>query len=285
MPRKNSPSQKQVQAQNRRARELEKRHRQRRQYIKKLQAKEKRETEAVLKRALRLVRGKGIYEPKSLELTKYRKSRIKKVRSEYRELLESKQFFFVKANKEDRAKVQERAKAMDFKATKTGLFVPKEGFTKAVLKKDRKSKELYIERSGKVKRGPDRGRRYKRVLPLASLDELDTQRERIRRMAEEIGPLKPGERLVFIIREAGNDGFSHKVFSNVDQLLRYLQNYRRQINGKWTRTMPAFIHFLTLIELEKTETSLKWAIEHPPMSSRERKARLRRSKDEKLRGR
>ena len=285
MPSKNSPSQRQAQAQKRRAAELEKRHRQRRQYIKQLQAREKRESDALLKRAMKQVRGKGIYEPKEIVLTKYRRSRIKKVIREYRDLLEPKKYFFLKAPKEDRARVQERAKAMDFKSTKTGLFVPREGFRTALLRKDPKNNELYIERKGKVKRGPTRGKRYTRRLPLASLDELDAQKDRIRRMGESFGKLKGNERLTFSIHEAGVDGYTNKTFSNIDLLLRFLENYRKQIGGKWTRTMPSFIHFLTLIEVEKTESSLKWQMDHPPRDARERRARLRRSKEERIRGR
>ena len=285
MPRKISASQAQAQAQKRRAAALEKRHKQRRQYLKRLQAREQRETDALLKRAMKNVRGKGIYEPKSLELTKYRRTRIRGVVREYRDLIEPSKYFFVKAPKEDRARVQERAKGMDFKSTRTGLFIPREGFRQAVLKKDPTNNELYIERRGKVKRGPTRGKRYTKRLPLASLDELDSQKDRIRRMGESFGKLKGNERLTFSIHEAGVDGYTNKTFSNIDQLLRFLENYRKQIGGKWTRTMPAFIHFLTLIEVEKTESSLRWQIEHPPRDARERRARLKRSKEDRIRGR
>jgi len=247
--------------------------------------RERKKADLKLKSYLKAVRDKGIYEPKSLDLTKYRKSRIRKVVKEFGDLLVPSKFIFVEAPKPQRAKVRERAKGLGLKATRTGVFIEREGFRKATLKVDKKSGELFIERKGKVKRGPTRGKRYTRRMPLASIDELDKQRERIRQMARDIGPLKENERLAFRIIETGNDGYSHATFSDVELLLRYLENYRRQIAGKWTRSLPAFIHLHAILEVEKTESSVRWQTSHPPRDARERLARLRQSKRDRIKGR
>ena len=240
------------------ARELAKKSRQleiarnKKKYYANLAKKQERE----LKSLLKAVRGKGIYDPKGNELSRYRKSRLNKISKEFGDLLDPKKFAFVMPEKGAIKKVIERAKGLELKTTKTGLFVPREGNAKVKIKRDRKRDEYYIEKSGKTKWGVNQGKRYRSVTPLASVDELDKERDRIKEMADKLGPLNKGERITFEITEKGNEGFGRATFQNINLLLDYLDQYRKTIAAK--------INFYRHIKIVKTETVKKWFDEHPP---------------------
>jgi hypothetical protein len=170
---------------------------------------------------------------------------------------------------------------MDLKATRTGLFYPKAGYTRAKLLVDPKTGEVDIKRTGRRKKGTTKVRTYESILPVANVDEIDEQFERIRRAAERLTPLKEGERLAFIIREGDHAGYSNRTFLSIDNMIAYIAEYRGRHGSKWTRTQPEWVSFLRSVEIEKTGSSLQWFTDHPIITREERRARLRRSKYER----
>lgn len=250
MSRKNSRDRREAQALNKR---LKEQHRQQ-SYLEKLRRAQKKERDQILTRAMKRASETGVYKPKELKLTKYRRMRATKAIREYGDFLDPRKYFFIKTPKPIKAKAFERAESLEIKHSRTGLFIAKEGHKKAILKTDRKRKELYIERVGKTKRGPSRGVRYKTITPLASIDELDFERDRLRRLAKAIGPLRPNERITFRVIENGLEGYSHTTFSNIELLINYLEHYRKSIAAK--------VNFFRHIQIEKTTTS-QWFAEHP----------------------
>lgn len=269
MPKNTKPTRSALQAQKRIEQAEDRQYRAYQRHVARVRRMEVAAQKKLLTNILRNVRGKGIYDPKSLELTKYRKARAKKVLKEYGTFLDTKKYFFVKAPKTRRAEVKERAIALRLKPTSTGVFVERQGHKKATLKENKKNKELYIERSGRTKSGPLKGKRYTSHLPLASVDELDKEKDRLREMAKRMPLRNRGERLAFKIRENGIDGYSHSTFNSIEGLLSYL--------GQYHKSIAARINFFRHIELERVETNMEWSLAHPPMSRAERRARLRRS--------
>lgn len=255
MPNKSKSSVTKSQAQLKRSREAKTRATQYQKQLMKNRAAAKRSEETQLRHLLKNVRGKGIYDPKGNELTKYRKSRLRKAVKEFGSYLDPTKYFFVPAPKNRKKEVIERATNLKIKTSSIGVFIEKAGHKKATLKEDKKRREIYIERSGKTKRGATKGKRYRTITPLASLDELDNERVRIKALADGLGKLKKNEVLAFKIQENGGEGYSHLTFGNIDLLLNYLDKYKK--------SAPAKINFYRHIQVEKVETSDKWFKEHP----------------------
>lgn len=222
-------------------------------YVHKLIADAEAERDLILIRAMKRASQTGIYKPKELKLTKYRRKRAKEVLQEYGKVLDPKKFFFLKADKKDRARVKARADAMQMKGTSTGVFVHRNGYNKASIKVDRKRNELYIQRSGKTKRGPTKGKTYRSVLPLASIDELTFEKDRLRALAKHLGPLKQGEALTFKVIEDGLEGYHNRTYSDIELLLNYL--------GLYQKTLAARVQFYRHIEIVKTNAS-EWRSVH-----------------------
>lgn len=264
MPGKSNLTRRQQQAINRRHREAVARQKRIRAHVKKVEAQEKRAVERTLKTALKQVRGKGIYEPKGIELTPYRRGRIKKVVKEYGDLLDPKKYFFLEAPKARREEVKTRAESLRLKNTRRGVFIERQGYRKAVLKEDKSNHELYIERTGRIKRGPTKGKKYRTITPLASLDELDAEKDRLRKLADKFLPLKPNQRFAFSVKENGYEGFSHQTFTDIERLLSYLEFYQK--------TAASRINFYRHIELEVVESAAEWFSEHPATTRQERAA-------------
>jgi hypothetical protein len=284
LPKNSSPSRRSTQvkrrnaelAQRRLAREANKVHRAYTKHVERVRKQERIAQEKLLRNVLRSVKGTGIYEPRSLELTRYRKARAKKVHREYGKYLDRKEYFFVKAPKARRAEVRERAEGLHLKSTPTGVFVEREGHKTASIKENKKNKELYIARKGRTKRGPLKGRVYTSILPLASIDELDNERDRLRELAKTLPLRNKRERLAFKVRENGIEGYSHSTFESVEGIIRYLDKYPKGTSAR--------INFYRHIELERVETGLEWNLTHPPMNKAQRIARLRQSAEAIRRG-
>jgi hypothetical protein len=260
-----------LRAQKRLIRAQDKQHREYLAHVKRVQRIDQARIDKRLRDTLRNVKGTGIYEPKSLELTPYRRKRAKAVYKEYGKYLDKKEYFFVRAPKHRRQEVRERAEGLHLKPTPTGLFVEREGHKKAYIKENPKNKELYVKRTGRTKRGPLKGRQYSSTLPLASVDELDKARDRIRELAKSLPLRNSKESLSWKIRENGIEGYSHSTFDSVEGILRYLDKY--------DKSTAARINFYRHIELERVETSAEWNQKHPPMGKAARRARLKQSKE------
>lgn len=207
-----------------------------------LKAATTRKREQQYKRKLKALRDKGIYLPKSADLTKYRKTQINKKYRQFETELESGNFFFVKAPEK---KVLRQAKQLSMETTQTGIFIEKQGAKRASIRKNKQHKGEYeIRLAGKVKRGANRGKEYETVIPISSLDALDDERNRLRGLAGKFGKLKKNERLAFKIVENNTTGYSRSVFNNIETLIKYLDKYRK--------TDPERIRFLRHVVIEKT---------------------------------
>lgn len=274
---KTTPRSKAAQAKKRVSAQTAQKYRARQAYFKQRRKAERRLQDAELKRILKAVRGKGIYDPKSTTLTKYRRTKARKVKREYGELLDAKQFFFVPVPKQHRKDVRARAPGLELKATKTGLFVAKQGYTRAKLVIGKKTGTPTVKRTGKRKRGPSRTKTYSHALPILPADEVERQLDRIRDAAQELMPLRGNEQIVFIVNEKDHTGYSRHPVNSPEALVRWLQTYRRQIGSKWTRTLPDFINFLIHVEVEKTGSVEEWREEHPPPEPPQPKRRRRRT--------
>lgn len=240
---------KQTQALNKRLKERKAENK----YINKLIAASKKERDGLLLYAMKRASKTGLYNPKEFKLTKYRRKRTEEILHLYGQVLSPDKYFFLKANKKDRARVKARADAMQMLGTKTGIFVHRNGYNKASIKVDRKRGELYIERSGKTKRGPTKGKIYRSVLPLASIDELTFEKDRLRALAKQLGPLKQGEVLTFKVVEDGLEGYHNKTYSDIELMINYL--------GLYQKTLAARVQFYRHIEIVKTKSS-DWRAVH-----------------------
>lgn len=227
--------------------------------------KQAKERDKALEKLLKNVRGKGIYDPKSLELTPYRRKRAKSIGDKFGELLDPAKYFFVPLPKKVRKSALEKARKINIstirdgeefrEASKTGLFIAKKNYTKARLTIDKKSGELGITKSGKTKHGPNRGKQYKEHLPLVDFDELTRSKERLRKMAERLGPLKKGETLAFSVTENGASGYSKNIYKNIDFLLKDLEKYEM--------ITPARVQFYRHISIVKVKATENWYEMHP----------------------
>lgn len=244
MPRKISPIDRAAQERNARLKEKLREQEAFKKYVAKQRAEQKKARDAILRDTLRKAKGKGLYDPKSLKLTDYRRKQARKIQREYGEFLNSDKYFFVAPAKTETAKFVDRAKALTMKTTKTGVFIAKEGHKTAKVKYDKKRDELYIERRGKRKVGPSgSASTHRTITPLASADELDKERDRLRALGNKLGPLKGDDRLIFTVHENGIEGYSKNTFGHIDLLLQYLDRYQKNT--------PAKVQFFRHITVEK----------------------------------
>lgn len=217
----------------------------------------KKDRDNILRKTMKRTAQVGLYNPKSLKLTKYRRYRANKLLKEFGEVLDPGKYFFIKAPKNTKREILDRAESLKIKHSKKGVFLFKNGYTRAKIKTDKKRGELFIERSGRTKRGPTKGVRYRTVTPLASIDELTSEKERLRDMAAALGPLGKNDRLSFIVIEDGLEGYGHGTFSNIELLLHHLETYQKMT--------PSKVQFYRHIEIVKT-TAGQWFTEHPATS-------------------
>lgn len=263
MPRKSSGGRTRSQARNSKEFQRELRARQRarereynkqaREFEKRL-AKEKRERDKQLTRILNESVNTGIYKPRSTELTPYRRKKLRGIEQQFGQYLDKHKYFFLPAAPKARKKILDRARNLEMQTTHTGLFFPREGHTSAKIKEDKRRGEFFIERKGKTKTGVNKGRHYKNIIPLATADDLDRERQRIREMADALGPLGDKDRIAFKIVENGQEGYSHATFSNIDLLLKYLDQYPKKVAAK--------VNFFRHIQVEKSSVS-EWFRSHP----------------------
>lgn len=234
-------------------------------------AKKKADTE--LKNVIKAAKKTGLYSPKDMKLTPYRRMRARQIRDNFGEYINPEKHFFLPANKAARKRILERASQLQIQTSRTGIFFPRDNYKVAKLKENKKTGEYGIIRKGKVKKGPNAGKEYTDFTPLPSIDELDYQRTRLRDMAEELGPLQKGEAFAFEIIEVGHEGYSHRTFNGgdtekaIDALLAYVNTYE-----KHTASM---VHFMRHIRVVKTKPKEWWSI-HPPVEPKKR-GRIRKS--------
>lgn len=210
----------------------------------------------------------GIYQPKAQELTPYRKKRIRQATREYHEFLEGDYSFVALPDK----KAVSQAASLDMKTTHKGVFVAREGHTRVKL--TRRKGELYIDRSGKTKVGVSgHERRYVvERIPLATVDELTRERDRLIREARALGPLKDNERLAFKLTTYTKDGkmvegYSRQVFDDIDKLIEEVEKYEKSIKWKLAQIFRS-------ITIMKTASGPTWFREHPRKDTRFKKRKV-----------
>lgn len=225
-------------------------------------------------RKLKLLKQYGIYNPLSDNLSSYRKSLINKRYEKYREQIGSPDYVFLPvASKAKRfaaypKRILKKAKNLNMPVTRTGIFVAKEGSRRAALGYNKELGEYEITLSGRTKWGKNRGKRITTKIPLASLDELDAQKERIIAEGRIFGKLKKNEALAFEIRGNGHDGFSHETFGDIELLMQKLDEYKK--------SMPAKIKFFRHIVVVKTEMGL-WQKLHPVQDKQTRRRKVNKT--------
>lgn len=195
----------------------------------------------------------GIYEPKGEALTPYRKRRIRALTREFHEFLEGD---YVHVKLPSKAAVAQ-AEALHFKGTRRGAFIPREGHTR--VKVTERKGELYIDRSGKTKRGTGGAERRYVVerIPLRGLDELSTEKARLARELENLGPLTGSQRYAFVLTtHDGMEGYSRSVYTDIERMIADLEKYEKAIPWK---QLQIFRH----ISIIKTESSRTYFREHP----------------------
>lgn len=264
MPKKNNQKQSASQAKNSAA-SAKQLQRAAQAYRKQIEVERKalrRSKDKELKAVLKNIAGMGIYEPKSPVLTPYRRRRLREVKREYGKFL-SGDYFMLPIPKEDRKAVIARAEELKFDHTKFGLIVPRKKHTHARIRKGKNKKgkpEYTIIKTGKTKWGPNRGRIYTDALPLATVDDIEIEKDRIRREAKRLGPLNDDQFFIFIVEEDNTLGVSRLSFKDIEDLLQFLDeggSASYQINPMTQTQVMRHIH------IEKVTTEQK-RIKYPP---------------------
>lgn len=236
-----------------------------------LQEKRYKSREKEYTRKLKLLKQYGIYNPENSVLSGYRKTQINKRFAKYADQINSPDYVFLPVASQakrfaaDPKKLLKKADRLNMPVTRTGIFVAKEGSRRATLGYNKELGEYEITLSGRTKWGKDRGKRITTKIPLASLDELDAQKERIIAEGRIFGKLKKNEALAFEIRGNGHDGFSHETFGDIELLMAKLDEYKK--------SMPAKIKFFRHIVVVKTEMGL-WHKLHPIQDKQTRRRKV-----------
>jgi len=244
-----------------------------------------RKRENLYKKRLKFLKKIGAYNPKTEELTKYRRTQINKRYAKW-EQYDTKpgkgkayhqpdKYFFVDATKnmsKGRTKrFLENAKQMNMVTTPKGVFIAKEGQRRATVKYSAKRNEFDIHLTGKVKKGERKGKAIHDVIPVAPVGKLDQERKRLKDMGSAFGPMKGNERISFIVSENGVEtGASRNTYKTIDMLIEALERYEK--------SMPARLEFYRHIMIRKT-TMLEWSQLHP--SKQTAKSRLRRKRKQR----
>jgi hypothetical protein len=178
---------------------------------------------AKFRKELATLKRVGVYSPKSTKRTKYRERRIREGYREFADQLNPLEYLFVPVKKQRRKILAKTAQFPDvFKNTKKGLFVAREGYAGASLKTD-KSGEARVERFNKIRTGPSgKSQRFTSSIPIASFDELDRQRDRLEKVASDLGPLKDGEQLVYIVHDNGSENYGRNRYGDIESMMNKL---------------------------------------------------------------
>lgn len=216
--------------------------------LKRLERQRNKEFAALLKPLQKF----GIYNPKETKLTKYRAARVRKAYKEFADMLDPTKFLFAQAPKKKARTLKKKAKAFPdvYKPTNRGIFVAREGFKTAKVQVD-KSGEASIIRAGKSETGERVRRRTKSITPLATLDDMDRQRDKIRKAAEKLGPLKPGEGYVYIIKDNGGENYGRNIYGSLDLLLAKLDGYDKGRAREAGKRGLAWLTLMRHLEIQK----------------------------------
>lgn len=241
-----------------------------------IQARNSRAREKEYKRKAKLLAKAGIYEPKGSELTEYRKRRINKEFTKFEQYIDDPRgkFFFVSAAKLDnkqRRKFLSNADQLNMVTTKKGVFLQKEGQRKARISYSKKRDEFDIVLTGKIKWGPNSGKGITQRIPVAPLDHLHNEEQRLRSMAESMGPLKKSDILSFVVYENGALTGAHRgTFDSVEGVMKRLNEYHHD-------NAAQKLAFFRLVIIQKS-TILDWKRDHPTPYNQTARGRGKRGK-------
>lgn len=200
----------------------------------------KKQTKKELRRKLSRLKSTGIYQPRSTEITDYRKRKINALYKQFQKQLETDEFVFAKFPPKTEKKLKAKAKALNLPVTSTGVFVGKDGQRKAKIQFNRQLQEYEIALTGKAKYGKRAGTKITSYLPLASVDTIEKEMQRLEGEANTHN-LKSNEYLRIRVTETGNDGFSEKIFKDFSALSNYLEGYKKSKSQR-----IAFYRYLTI---------------------------------------
>ena len=241
-------------------------------------ARLKREYERELKRHLKALQKIGAYKPTSKNLTKSRQREVRRRFKKFEQFLTA-DFAFIPilAKKPERRQAALKMAAENQLATAPrGVFVERTRYyVKGRAKRDRKTGEykLIIE---KRRRGETGEKEIVEIILLRPMGELAAELERIKREAEELGPIGPNDRIAFKTYVNGNDGYSHNIYSDADLLAR-------DIAERYDHLPVWFKHqFFRSITVQKT-TRKQWLTDHPLPVSNPYKAHNRTGRSKPLR--
>lgn len=190
---------------------------------KRRQIKRQREYQSQLNKLKRV----GLYEPKSSELTKSRKTRINKLWDEYRDELTDKDVLFVKYPKIASAKkLTDRAKDLGIKYSKRGVFIQKQGQRRAAFEYNKDMGEYQVKLTGKTKFGKNKGSRITEIVPFAKHSAIEKELARMERETKKF-KLSKNEYYRIRVKELGNDGFSDSIFENWTMLKKHINDYKK----------------------------------------------------------
>lgn len=237
---------------------------------KKRRVAQARKRENEYKKRLALLNKTGIYSPKATDLTPYRKGRINKAWREYGQYFPTPgkgekfhrpdKYFFVDATKGHTKGAAKKfviaAKQMGMVTTPKGVFLAKEGQRNARVEWSVKRQEYDIVLTGKTRWGENKGKRVSDRIPVAPIERVTGEEERIRDMAASFGPLKGNDRISFILTENNVEVGAHRAtYGNVADLMEAINRYHQ--NNKSAR-----LKFFRLVTVRKT-TIYDWSREHP----------------------
>lgn len=172
---------------------------------------------------------------------------INKRYRQFKKEIESDEFTFAKyPSKHVAKKLHERAKSLNYAASPKGLFIQKEGSRRASIEWNSRFKEYQVKLTGKTKYGKNVGSQITSFHPLAKLDTLLHEQNRIRDEFDFLN-LHENEFARFVIIEATNAGaVSKSIFDRIDGqhgLLEYIGAYHSNVSDK--------LAFMRILKIEK----------------------------------
>jgi hypothetical protein len=242
----------------------------------KKQASRNKKRAAQYKRDLTRLKNFGIYEPSETLLTKYRKSRINKLIKENSEFFTDTFFVSAPAGSKDEKRIFfKKAKSLGIKTTKRGLLIPKEEYTSAKLRRSKSKRNEYeVARRHKIKRGPNAGKIYTDIIPSENIDSITSDKGRLQRIADQLGPFGKKDRLAFRIIDNHGEGLSHFTFSNIRLLLDHLETYKRSDAARLMLYRSIVIEKTTAVEWQELRR-VKFGLSKEGI--RKRKARIKKA--------
>lgn len=212
-------------------------------------AKLKRVRERTLKHNLRRLIQVGLYSPKytykvgrkykyrkvrqPISMTPARAKTIIRLTRDQGHLADAGTNFFIPIDRfapDKRAGIITRIQQLGFTANKKGIFIPREKdthkFEKFAVKYNKKRDRYEILLTRRIKSGKGRGAVERTIIPIARTDELSRNYDQLSQLLAD-NPINKKQRYRFIINLGANPGnMSRRAFTTIEQLWRYLMQYR-----------------------------------------------------------